>query len=62
MRPLLMFRDEATKSLVLRGVFVGDDVECFEKAAELSLKVNFTLLEEPVNKVNRGRIFRGVRV
>ena len=38
---------------MLRGLFVGDDIECFEKAAELSLKVNFTMLEEPVQKVGR---------
>src|SRR5580658_803535 len=27
--------------LAVRGMFVGDDSECFEKAAELALKVNF---------------------
>lgn len=32
------------------GMFVGDDVECFEKAAELSLKVNFEMLDEPIKK------------
>ena len=31
--------------------FVGDDVECFEKAAELSLKVNFQMLDKPLDKV-----------
>ena len=34
----------------LRGLFVGDDVECFRKAASLSLDVNFTMLEEPIRK------------
>jgi nickel-dependent lactate racemase len=38
-------------NLVTRGLFIGDDMECFEKAAELSLKVNFTMLEEPLKKV-----------
>jgi nickel-dependent lactate racemase len=33
------------------GLFVGDDAECFELAAELSLKVNFTMLDEPLKKV-----------
>jgi len=34
-----------------RGLFVGDDAECFEAAAELALKVNFELLKEPLKKV-----------
>lgn len=37
--------------LKTRGLFVGDDIECFEKAAELSLKVNFIMLEKPLKKV-----------
>jgi len=35
---------------VVRGLFIGDDVECFEKAAELSLKVNFQMLDKPLAK------------
>lgn len=34
----------------VRGLFVGDDIECFQRAAELSLKVNFTMLERPIRK------------
>jgi nickel-dependent lactate racemase len=37
--------------LVTRGLFIGDDEEVFLKAAELSLKVNFTMLEAPLKKV-----------
>lgn len=37
--------------LVTRGLYIGDDMECFKKAAELSLKVNFTMLDEPLKKV-----------
>ncbi len=37
--------------LVTRGLFIGDDVECFYLAAELSLKVNFEMLDEPLEKV-----------
>jgi len=37
--------------LVMRGLFIGDDVECFEKAAELSLEVNFQLLNKDPYKV-----------
>jgi nickel-dependent lactate racemase len=33
------------------GLFVGDDVECFNRASELSLKVNFNMLDKPLKKV-----------
>jgi nickel-dependent lactate racemase len=36
--------------LALRGLFIGDDVECFQLAAELSLKVNFELVADPIRK------------
>ena len=32
--------------LVTRGLYVGEGTECFERACELSLAVNFTLLDE----------------
>ncbi len=32
--------------LCVRGLFVGDDPECFQRASELSLQVNFTVLDE----------------
>ena len=34
-----------------RGLFVGDDIECFHQAAALSLKVNFEMLAQPLRKV-----------
>ena len=37
--------------LVVRGLFIGDDEEVFRLAAELSLKVNFNILESPLKKV-----------
>jgi nickel-dependent lactate racemase len=37
-------------SLAVRGLFIGDDPECFHLAAELSLKVNFEILDEPIQK------------
>ena len=37
--------------LKTRGLFIGDDKECFYKASELSLKVNFELVEKPLKKV-----------
>lgn len=42
---------EESGDLVIRGLFVGDDEEVFTKAAELSIKVNFTMLEKPLKKV-----------
>jgi nickel-dependent lactate racemase len=38
-------------NLVTRGLFIGDDVECFEKACELSVEVNFQQLDEEFDKV-----------
>ena len=37
--------------MAVKGLFMGNDSECFNKAAELSLKVNFELLDEPLKKV-----------
>jgi nickel-dependent lactate racemase len=42
---------DADGNLVVRGLYIGDDMECFEKAAELSLQVNFEMLEKPLKKV-----------
>jgi hypothetical protein len=40
----------ADGALAVRGLFIGDDAECFHRAAELSLKVNFEILDEPIQK------------
>lgn len=37
--------------LVVRGLFIGDDEACYQAAAELSLQVNFEMLENPLDKV-----------
>jgi nickel-dependent lactate racemase len=42
---------DAGGELVVRGLFVGDDEEVFTLAADLSLKVNFNVLEKPLKKV-----------
>jgi hypothetical protein len=34
----------------VRGLYIGDDVECFLLASELSLKVNFEIVEEQMHK------------
>jgi nickel-dependent lactate racemase len=36
--------------LVVRGLFVGDDLECFRLASELSVQVNIKLLDQPIRK------------
>jgi nickel-dependent lactate racemase len=36
---------------VARGLFIGDDSECFHRAAELSFQVNTALMPEPLPKV-----------
>lgn len=36
--------------LVVRGLYIGDDNECFLRAAELSVQVNFEHMDEPIRK------------
>jgi nickel-dependent lactate racemase len=43
-------RDE-TGNLVIKGLYIGDDEEAFTMAAALSIKVNFTMVEQPLRKV-----------
>ncbi len=40
----------AAGKLVIRGMYVGDDAECFERAAALSLKVNFLMMDREIKK------------
>jgi nickel-dependent lactate racemase len=40
----------AAGELVVRGLFVGDDAECFDRAAALSLEVNFQMLDREIKK------------
>jgi nickel-dependent lactate racemase len=40
----------ADERLAVRGLFIGDDAECFHRAAALSLKVNFETLDAPIHK------------
>jgi nickel-dependent lactate racemase len=41
---------KAVGGLAVRGLYIGDDIECFLKAAELSLKVNFEILPDQIHK------------
>ena len=40
----------AAGELVMRGMFIGDDQECFEMAAELSLQCNFLMMDREIYK------------
>jgi nickel-dependent lactate racemase len=37
--------------MAVRGLYIGDDAECFLQAAALSLQVNFTVLDEAPRKI-----------
>ena len=40
----------ADDRLAVRGLFIGDDIDCFHRAAALSLKVNCETLDAPIRK------------
>ena len=42
---------DATDARVMRGLYIGDDAQTFETAAELSSAVNMTFLDAPLSKV-----------
>lgn len=48
---LTVVAKDKNNNLVLRGLFIGDDYECFRQASDLSLKVNFEMLDEPLKKI-----------
>lgn len=48
---LTVIGKDENSDLVMRGLFVGDDYECFKQAAVLSLKVNFTMIDKPLEKI-----------
>ncbi len=48
---LTVVSPDADRELKVRGLYIGDDMECFERASELSLKVNFEMLPSPLEKV-----------
>jgi len=42
---------EGKDGLQMRGLYIGDNFECFEKAAELSLETNFRMMDREMKKV-----------
>jgi nickel-dependent lactate racemase len=47
---ILTVRASENGRMVTKGLFVGDDFECFERAVELSRKVNFVQLDREIHK------------
>ena len=47
----VMGSDDETGEVVMRGLFIGNDVECYDMACDLSLRVNFNLLDRPPRRV-----------
>jgi nickel-dependent lactate racemase len=41
----------ATGNLEMKGLFIGNTIDCYTKACELSLKVNFTMLPKSPSKI-----------
>jgi nickel-dependent lactate racemase len=47
---LTVISRKSNGQLAVCGLVIGDGIECFHCAAELSVKVNFEVLEEPIKK------------
>ena len=47
----VMEKNRAGSGMLMRGLYVGDDMETFTQAARLAQQVNFDLLEKPLKKV-----------
>ncbi|MGD0017228.1 MAG: lactate racemase domain-containing protein, partial [Verrucomicrobiia bacterium] len=47
----VMEKNRTGNGMVMRGLYVGDDVETFTRGAQLSQKVNLDLLDKPLKKV-----------
>ena len=46
----VLAKDQDTGRMILKGLFIGDDFECFSRASELSLETNFIMVEKPLKK------------
>ena len=46
----VLAKNYETGQMELKGLFIGDDFECFQKAADLSLEANFIMVEKPIKK------------
>ena len=46
----VLAKNNDTGKMELKGIFIGDDAECFRKACELSMETNFIMLDRPIKK------------
>jgi len=46
----VLAKNEETGRMDLKGLFIGDDMECFRKAAALSLQTNFIMVDKQIKK------------
>lgn len=43
-------KNEESGEMELKGLFIGDDFECFQKASDLSLETNFIMVDHEIKK------------
>ena len=46
----VLAKNYETGLMELKGLFIGDDFECFQKAADLSLETNFIMVDKQIKK------------
>lgn len=46
----VLAKNHESGRMELKGLFIGDDFECFQKAADLSLETNFIMVDKPIRK------------
>ena len=46
----VLAKNQDTGKMDLKGLFIGDDSECFRKACALSMEVNFIMVDHPIRK------------
>ena len=46
----VLAKNYETGKMELKGLFIGDDFECFQKAADLSLETNFIMVDRQIKK------------
>lgn len=46
----VLAKNHETGKMELKGLFIGDDFECFQRAADLSLETNFIMVEKQIRK------------
>jgi hypothetical protein len=46
-----MGTDNETSEVVMRGIYIGNDVRCYDMARKLSLRVNINLLDRALRRV-----------